>query len=100
GSFEVMRTQFPLRLAYCMTYNKSQGQELQAVLVDLRNPPFTHGHLYVALSRVRHRDGIAGYVPDEDHMMWTIRILRSPSISSIRSYSSAWTDVVQLNVAG
>ena len=66
GSFEVMRTQFPLRLAYCMTYNKSQGQELQAVLVDLRRPPFTHGHLYVALSRVRHRDGIAAFVMDED----------------------------------
>src|SRR3546814_3889109 len=66
GSFEVMRTQFPLRLAYCMTYNKSQGQELQAVLVDLRKPPFTHGHLYVALSRVRRRDGIAAFVAAED----------------------------------
>jgi len=66
GSFEMMRTQFPLRLAYCMTYNKSQGQELQAVLVDLRQPAFTHGHLYVALSRVRHRDGIAAFVSDED----------------------------------
>src|SRR3546814_14077653 len=38
GSFEIMRTQFPLRLAYCMTYNKSQGQELQSVLMDLRKP--------------------------------------------------------------
>src|SRR3546814_3029755 len=49
-----------------MTYNKSQGQELQAVLVDLRKPPFTHGHLYVALSRVRRRDGIAAFVDAED----------------------------------
>jgi len=66
GSFEMMRTQFPLRLAYCMTYNKSQGQELQAVLVDLRKPAFSHSHLYVALSRVRHRDGIAAFVSDDD----------------------------------
>src|SRR3546814_505111 len=66
GSFEVMRTQFPLRLAYCMTYNKSQGQELQSVLMDLRKPAFTHGHLYVALSRVRQRESIAAFLFDED----------------------------------
>jgi hypothetical protein len=51
-SFEMMRTQFPLRLAYCMSYNKSQGQTLQRVLLDITTPPFAHGHLYVALSRV------------------------------------------------
>src|SRR3546814_12397576 len=45
GSFEVMRTQFPLRLAYCMTYNKSQGQELQSVLVDLRKPEIGRAHV-------------------------------------------------------
>jgi len=49
-----------------MTYNKSQGQELQAVLVDLRKPPFIRGHLYVALSRVRHRNGITAFVEKED----------------------------------
>ena len=47
------RRQFPLRLAYAMTYNKSQGQEFDKVLVDIRKQPFTHGHLYVALSRIR-----------------------------------------------
>jgi len=54
ASFEVTRTQFPLRLAYCMTYNKAQGQTLQCVLLDITSPPFAHGHLYVALSRVTH----------------------------------------------
>src|SRR3546814_17370364 len=58
GSFEVMRTQFPLRLAYCMTYNQSPGKELQSVLVDLRKPAFTNGHLYVALSRVTQRRSV------------------------------------------
>ena len=47
------RRQFPLRLAYSMTYNKSQGQEFDKVCVDIRKHPFTHGHLYVALSRIR-----------------------------------------------
>ena len=49
----VERRQFPLRLAYAVTFNKSQGKTLDRVVVDVRNPPFAHGQLYVALSRVR-----------------------------------------------
>jgi ATP-dependent DNA helicase PIF1 len=52
-SVKMERRQFPLRLAYSITFNKSQGQEFQLVLADIRNNPFTHGHLYVALSRIR-----------------------------------------------
>ena len=52
-SMKMERKQFPLRLAYCITYNKSQGQEFESALVDIRNNPFMHGHLYVALSRIR-----------------------------------------------
>ena len=37
-SYQLRRTQFPLRLAYCMSFNKSQGQEMDSVLLDLRNP--------------------------------------------------------------
>jgi hypothetical protein len=48
-SFQMMRTQFSLRLAYCMSYNKSQGQTLNRVLLDITTTPFAHGHLYVAL---------------------------------------------------
>ena len=65
-SFELLRTQFPLRLAYCMTINKSQGQELQHCLLDLRSPPFSHGHLYVALSRVRSVYDIAIFTNQEN----------------------------------
>ena len=35
-----------------MTIHKSQGQSLKSVGVDFRRPCFTHGQLYVALSRV------------------------------------------------
>jgi len=48
------RRQFPLRLAYCIRVNKSQGQEYKNVLIDLRKHSFAHGHLYVALSRAKY----------------------------------------------
>lgn len=53
------RLQFPLRLGYCITINKSQGQEYNNVLIDLRNQSFAHGHLYVGLSRVKFYNQIA-----------------------------------------
>ena len=45
------RRQFPVRLAFAMTVNKSQGQSLKHVGLDLRSPVFSHGQLYVGLSR-------------------------------------------------
>ena len=52
-SYELTRLQFPLRLAYCLTMNKSQGQTIRnRMLLDLTNQSFAHGHLYVALSRI------------------------------------------------
>jgi hypothetical protein len=52
-SFQMTRMQLPLRLAYCMTFNKSQSQTLNKVLLDCTGEPFAHGHAYVAFSRVR-----------------------------------------------
>lgn len=47
------RTQFPVVPCFAMTINKSQGQTLKTVGVDLTNSSvFAHGQLYVALSRV------------------------------------------------
>ena len=48
-----------------MSVNKSQGQENEAVLLDLRNQLFSHGHLYVALSRVREASKIAIFTKEE-----------------------------------
>ena len=50
--FEWQRRQFPVRSAFSMTINKSQGQTLKFAGVWLRGQVFTHGQLYVACSRV------------------------------------------------
>lgn len=50
-SFVFRRLQFPVRLAFAMSINKAQGQSCKYVGVNLRNPVFAHGQLYVALSR-------------------------------------------------
>ena len=50
--FQISRRQFPLRLAYSMTINKAQGQTFKKVALYLKKPCFSHGQLYVALSRV------------------------------------------------
>jgi ATP-dependent DNA helicase PIF1 len=43
--------QFPIRLAAAMTINKSRGQTLDAFGIYLKDPVFSHGQLYVAMSR-------------------------------------------------
>ena len=43
--------QFPVRLAFAMTINKSQEQSVTHVGLDLQTAVFAHGQLYVALSR-------------------------------------------------
>uniref|UniRef100_A0A0N5BII5 ATP-dependent DNA helicase n=1 Tax=Strongyloides papillosus TaxID=174720 RepID=A0A0N5BII5_STREA len=49
--FTLARKQFPVRLAFAMTINKSQGQTLSKVDVDLTTPVFSHGQ-YMLLFHV------------------------------------------------
>ena len=74
--FILQRTQFPVRLCYAMTVNKSQGQSLDHVGVDLRTSAFTHGQLYVALSRVTSLNGLT-LLPSENTPTHTDNIVYS-----------------------
>ena len=54
--FEWQRRQFPVRVAFATSINKSQGQTFKNVGIWLRGQAFSHGQLYVACSRVSSPD--------------------------------------------
>jgi hypothetical protein len=64
--FTLHRRQFPIRICYAMTINKSQGQTLAAVGLYLKTPVFTHGQFYVAVSRVTSRKALRILIENED----------------------------------
>jgi ATP-dependent exoDNAse (exonuclease V) alpha subunit len=56
--FQFKRKQFPIRLSFAMTINKAQGQTIPNAGVYLPESVFSHGQLYVALSRATARSNI------------------------------------------
>nr|XP_018910130.1 PREDICTED: uncharacterized protein LOC109039193 [Bemisia tabaci] len=57
--FQFKRIQFPIRLAFAISINKSQGQSLTYAGIDLRDDCFSHGQLYVACSRAKTPVGLS-----------------------------------------
>lgn len=60
--FVLKRRQFPIIPAFAITINKSQGQTFEHVGLFLNEPVFSHGQLYVALSRSRNPDNIKLFI--------------------------------------
>lgn len=51
-------TQYPLKLAWAVTIHKSQGMTFDRAIIDIGRGTFSHGQLYVALSRCTTFNGL------------------------------------------
>lgn len=64
-----------------MTINKSQGQTLSRIGLDLCSSAFAHGQLYVALSRAQNKKSIMRLLPPNqvvDGVPYTDNIVYPP----------------------
>ncbi|XP_058784406.1 uncharacterized protein LOC131659198 [Vicia villosa] len=65
--FKLSRRQFPIIVSYAMTINKSQGQSLDWIGLYIPKDVFSHGQLYVAISRVTSKKEIKILIHDDNN---------------------------------
>jgi ATP-dependent DNA helicase PIF1 len=63
--FEFKIFQFPVKVCFAITINKSQGQSQKLAGMDLLESCFSHGQLYVACSRVSSAKDLTILAPGE-----------------------------------
>ena len=88
-NFRWMRTQFPVAPAFAMTISKSQGQTIpNNVSVLLKYPIFSHGSLYVAMSRVTDPKKLKLFLPNrslpKEHKTYTKNVVYKDLLIKIK----------------
>jgi ATP-dependent DNA helicase PIF1 len=83
-SLTFSRKQFPVQLAFASTINKSQGQTLRRASIYLAKPVFSHGQLYVAVSRVGDPAQLQIYAPGG----------RNPNDGHVYTANVVWREVL------
>jgi len=63
--------QYPLMLAWAVTIHKSQGKTFDRVIIDIGRGAFSHGQVYVALSRCTTLEGIVLRKPILKKHIWS-----------------------------
>jgi len=74
-SFQLRRCQFSVRLVFVLTINKAQEQSVRFIGVNLREPIFSHGQLYVALSRATSHKHINILLPSTNPTNWLYNVV-------------------------
>ena len=96
--FTLRRHQFPIRVAFGMSINKSQGQSLLHSGINLSTPVFAHGQLYVALSRAKDYRNIHVSLPFQNHIVDDMRNKNIASGIIHEELDKFWaTTMVRLN---
>lgn len=72
--FKLVRRQFLNIISFAMTINISQGRALANVGLYLPNDIFSHGQLYVAISRVKTKKSLKILIDDKDNIATTTTI--------------------------
>jgi len=80
------RLQFPVRLVFAMTINKSQGQSVEYVGINLQTSVFSHRQLYVAFSRYTLPLNTSVLLPEQSQeSRRTLNVVYKEVFNSIRS---------------
>lgn len=90
-----------------MTSYKSQGQTLQAVIVDYKDAIAKHGHFYVGVTRVRSAEGlfVRNFAPSQiqcrDDVIRELQILRKNkpyTFSKTYLETKIWTNTDEIKI--